>query len=389
MSKKIEVAIVGDASNYIRSLRSAEGSTGRFGGTLGKLKVAAAGAALGGVAVLGKFLVDSVHAAEASEVAHARLVTAFKAVGLSADAYSKQIDTAEGSMRKLGFTDEQTMTSLGSLVAATHNVKAAVADMSTAADLARFKHIELSDATKMLTMAMTGSQRAVKQLGITISPVTTAVDALKRSQMDLTTESGRAALAHAQLLDKMATGQEVIAKTSDLVKGQSQAYADTAAGGMAKFHAQLDHLQVALGEVLLPTLGRAAKALADFLINLNSLLAPLRSVKSWIDNNAAASKALGLAWTYLLNPLAFVKRDMVALNAVITAGKAAFDGIRAAASAVSHFFEGALAGAVSATQALIRGAAATVKAFDTAFDGVKGAAKAVASFFEGGLTSGL
>src|SRR6266542_4011825 len=117
VGKTIRVDIVGDASNFTRELKTAEGSTSKFGGTLGKLKVAAAGAAVGGVAILGKFLVDSVHAAEASEVAHARLVAAFKAVGLSADAYSKQIDAAEGSMRKLGFTDEQTMTSLGSLVA--------------------------------------------------------------------------------------------------------------------------------------------------------------------------------------------------------------------------------------------------------------------------------
>jgi hypothetical protein len=65
-----------------------------------------------------------------------------------------------------------------------------------------------------LAQAMTGSQRAAKQLGIVVMPVTKNMDALKASHVDLTTASGRAEEAHAKLLDKMATGQAVIDATT-------------------------------------------------------------------------------------------------------------------------------------------------------------------------------
>ena len=104
-------------------------------------------------------------------------------------------------------------------------------------NLARFKCVDLTTATRALTMANAGSMRAIKQLGITIVPVTNAVDALKASHMKLTTEQGRAALAAAKLIDKQATNAEMLKVVSGLVKGQGKAYADTAAGGMAVFRA--------------------------------------------------------------------------------------------------------------------------------------------------------
>ncbi len=255
MARSIEVKILGDASNFTRELKTAEGSTSKFGGTLNTMKMAAVGAGIGGLAVLGKFMLDSVAAAEGAQAAHERLEQAFKNVGLSSKDFSKQIDDAESSMRKLGFTDTNTETALGSLVTATGNTKKAMFDLGVAADLARFKHVDLETATKNLTAAMGGSQRAIKQLGIVVAPVTTAVDKLKASHEDLTTAAGKADLAQAKLQDKMATGQEVIQKTSELVKGQGQAYADTAAGGMAQFSAQLDHLQVALARLSCLVLG--------------------------------------------------------------------------------------------------------------------------------------
>jgi hypothetical protein len=339
-NKKIQVEIVGEASNYIRELKTAEGSTSKFGGTLGKLKVAAIGAAVGGVALMADFLKDSVKAAEAAQVAHARLETAFKAAGLDAEAYSKQIDTAEASMRRLGFTDVDTMNSLGSLTAATHNVNAAIRDMSTAADLARFKHLDLEQATKMLTMAMTGSQRAVKQLGITISPVTAAVDALKASNVDLSTAAGKAELAQAKLQDKLATGQEVIQRTSELVKGQGQAYSATAAGGMARFHAQLEHLKETLGTLVLPILAKFLGRAADIADKLDTTLSPaIRTVNEALDR-LGKNRIVQLLFLPLEEQILIAKAEFWLLDHVAGVVTSSFHGLQAAGKAVAGFFSG-------------------------------------------------
>ena len=65
-----------------------------------------------------------------------------------------QLDQAEASSRKLGFSGDDTKQALGSLVTATGSVSKSMAELGTAQDLARFKGIGLVDATKMLTMAL-------------------------------------------------------------------------------------------------------------------------------------------------------------------------------------------------------------------------------------------
>jgi len=389
MAKKIEVAIVGDASNFVRSLNSAESGTSKFSGTLGKLKVAAIGAAAGGVAVLGKFLVDSVKAAIGAQQSQARLEQAFKNVGLSAIVYKDQVEQAEAASRKLGFTDEDVKDSLGSLLSATRNVSAATRDMAVAQDLARFKHIDLEQATKMLTMAMTGSQRAVKQLGITVIPVTKNVDALKRSHMDLSTESGRAALKHAQLLDKMATGQEVIQKTSDLVKGQGEAFAGTAAGGMAQFHAQLQHLEVLIGTALLPILTHLIDKATEIATFLSLNLGPsVIQVKDALGHLGFAARILGEYLRIEFKAIMLLWRtEFFLAKEAIHGAAAALSGLRSAASVVADFFIGIFHGAVTAVHTVVSAFRTTVDAVVDAFRASRNAGVALANWFKGAGTA--
>jgi hypothetical protein len=394
MAKAIFVEIIGNASQFKKELTGAVAATekantgfarmGRVAGT--------AGLALAGVLAIG--LEKSVKAAMEAEAAHARLATAFKAAGLSATAYSKQIDAAESAMRNLGFTDVETMGALGSLVAATHNVSTATRDMATAADLARFKHLDLEQATKMLTMAMTGSQRAVKQLGITIIPVTAAVDALKRSNMDLSTEVGRAALKQAQLQDKMATGQQVIERTSELVKGQGEAYTQTSIGGMAVFHAQLQHLEESLGKVLIPVLNETIHQLTIMVETINTGAIPaFKAVRSAVDHVAGATTVLHAVWTYFLSPVAFLNRALIAVHAAMVAVDAimravgavsnavagAFDAVGNAAHAVASAVKGVLVGAFNAFKGVASGVMGVINAIAGALRAVASAARDVAS----------
>lgn len=279
MSRKLEVEILGDASSLGRAFNRSSTETQSLGshfGSLAKTALLAGGAA--GIAGLTVGIDKSIHAAIAAQASQARLDQAFKAVGLSAAASKDGIDKAEASSRKLGFTDDATRQSLGSLIIATGNVHKSMTDLAVAQDIARFKGVGLEDATKMLTMAMTGSQRAAKQLGISVSPVTTNVDALKASTVDLTTATGKAELAHAKLQDKMATGQAVIDAVSAKVHGQADAFSGTAAGAMEQFHAQLGHIEESLGTLLLPAL----TAIANFLSN--TILPAFSSVAGNIGN---------------------------------------------------------------------------------------------------------
>jgi hypothetical protein len=258
LSRKVEVQIVGDARSLERAFGRAQTRSTAFGSALHKLGRMAiyAGAAL--AAGLTVELVKSVHAAIDAEASQARLTQAFKDAGVALKPHLAGLERVESASRKLGFTDIEVRDSLGSLIVASHDYRKAIVDLGVAQDLSRFKHVGLTDATKMLTMAMTGSQRAAKQLGIVVIPTTAHVDALKRAHVDLTTALGKSELAHAKLQDKMALGQAVIDQVTKKTSGQAEVFSKTAAGALQRFRAQWEHIQVQLGNFFLPTLARVA-----------------------------------------------------------------------------------------------------------------------------------
>lgn len=257
-TRTLLVEIIGDEAGLSRSLKNAGDATSGFGSKLGTLAKTAAlalgAAALGGIALV---LDKSVKAALAGQVSQAKLDAALKATHQSAAAMAPALDDAEAASRRLGFSDDDTRESLSKLEIATGSTTQSVKDLSVAQDLARFKHIDLTAATQTLAQAMTGSQRAIKQLGINIPPVTTNYDALKLSGEKLTTAQGMLDSAHAKLADKMATSRDIIQAVTDKVKGQADAFSGTAAGGMAQFQAQLSHIEEAIGNALLPILESA------------------------------------------------------------------------------------------------------------------------------------
>jgi hypothetical protein len=290
VARNIEVKILGDASSLKRELNSASDSTKKAHShflSLGKAAAISGGAA--GIGLLTVGLEKSVHAAIDAEESQGRLAQSLKNAHIAMGPLAGSISKVEASSRRLGFTDSDVRDSLGSLVTATHNYQASVKDLAVAEDIARFKHVGLSDASKMLTMAMTGSQRAAKQLGITVIPVTTNVDKLKASQIDLTTATGKAALAHAKLQDKMATGQAVIEAVKGAVHGQAVEFSKSAAGGMEQFHAQIQHIEVAVGEKLLPQISRFIHFMADLADQLGKSETFHRAL-------AAAADVLKTAW---------------------------------------------------------------------------------------------
>src|SRR5215831_2137447 len=245
-SEKLIVEIVGTTVGLEKALSKASGDAAAFGG-----KMQAVGSKMVGVGKtmtksltlpLVAFAALSVEAAVKGEASQAKLSQAIKNTGATAEQYAGQLDKAQAASRQLGFQNEDTRQALAKLVTATGSTSKALGDLGIAQDLARFKGTDLSAASTMLSSAMAGNTRAIKTLGIAYIPTTKYVDALKRSHKDLTTEQGKALERTAKLADKQANAAAVIDLVSKKVKGQADAYRNTAAGGMAAFRAQLDGL---------------------------------------------------------------------------------------------------------------------------------------------------
>jgi hypothetical protein len=365
----LRVVIEGSAESVKRAFKETESSSQSLGSKFASLGKGAAllagGAALGAVTVGLEKVLD---AASKEQAAQAKLDAAFKASGLNAKSYSKEIDGAESSGRKLGFTNTDVMGSLAKLIIPTHDTGLAMKDMAIAEDLARFKHIDLSSASQMLAQAMTGSQRAVKQLGITIPPVTASVDALKRAHVDTTTSAGALMLAHAKLQDKLATGNAIIDAVTQKVKGQAQAYADTAAGGMAQFTAQLDNIEAKIGQKLLPI--------------FQALLAWVN--QHWPEISSAIDTAMKIAEKAIDAVKPFIELLVTTIGNMVKVVDAlihgrwsqAWDALKSQVDAVIHYVTGlintlvsVLSGPLSAAwNAMKTVAAAALGALKTAYD---------------------
>ena len=100
------------------------------------------GAVAAGAAGAAFALEKSVHAALEAQVSQTRLEQAFKATHVSMRAYADQIDKAEASSRKLGFTDTDTRNAIGSLMIATQDYTKAQKDLGVAQDIAAVDHSE-------------------------------------------------------------------------------------------------------------------------------------------------------------------------------------------------------------------------------------------------------
>jgi hypothetical protein len=305
MAEKGAVLVVkwiGDVTGLEEASAKAEAASEKTSSKFSALKTAAAGAAVGGVLVLAEGLNKSVEAAQKDQVAQARLEQAFKNAHIAIGPYKDGIEKAQEAGVKLGFSVDQTKAAIGTLATATGSGSKALSELSAAQDIARFKGVSLEQATKMLAMAQTGSQRAVKQLGLEVQATTSnqdkakfayqrATEALKaqfpttakmteaertqydvlKNKLDLNYQLDR---QDAKIQDHQITGTQIIAAVTDKLHGQADAYANTAAGAKERFGAALDELEVKVGMKLLPILTKLEVWLAD---NLPAAIATLSS----------------------------------------------------------------------------------------------------------------
>lgn len=275
----------------------------KFGQGFQNASGAVAIAGLGMAAAIGGV---SVEAAAAAEAVDAKLKVSIENAGGSMEDLDPQIKSLDGTMRGLGFTNEQTNTALATMTTALKDPKQAMDAMSVAADLARTKHIDLNEASLLVTKAMEGQTRPLKALGIDLPIHATNAAKTADAQNKLADAQAKAndilaqfpdaadpaSAAHdkyqkamdgvqgaqEKLTQAQNAGGEIMKDLQDRVKGQADAFGDTLQGKLAATKASYQDMSEKLGNVLLPIVKNVVDAVRGF--------------SDWAEKNPAAFKAI-------------------------------------------------------------------------------------------------
>ena len=295
-------AAMGEARTEMTSVEAQGTSSFDKLAGFGKAALFGLGAAAVGVGVMG------VEMADTFEASHAKLETALKNAGSSFDQFSSQIDVAQKSMEAYGYTNAQTQEALANLTTATKDPKKALDDLSLAADLAKYKHIDLADAATAVARASEGNTRALKQLGIDLPVASTnaaqlakandalsaatdkasaflkvhsdAVDSSSKYHAAYETLLGKVSAAQQAVNDKSSAGTEIMKGLADAIGGQAAAQAETFSGKMQALKATSEDVAKNIGMALIPILEQLALA--------------IKSVIDWFTQHKAIAEAVGI-----------------------------------------------------------------------------------------------
>lgn len=254
------------------TLEKAEGKTKSFGSTLSKIGAIELTAAVIGLAAVGS---EAVHLADDLEQAHAREVTAITNAGGAYDQYASRIRTTESQMEKFGFTNAETDSSIANLTNATHDAGKAIDLQGLAADIARGRHIGLTEATAILMKVETGHVALLGKLGINIKDA-----------------SG-----------KVISQDEAIKRLSATYKGQAAAAADTFAGKMKTLSTTVQDVGAKLGENIVPKVEAVASAISGGVTSFEDFNSTLDGVPGKVLAVGAAFPAIFFAGSKIVDGL--------------------------------------------------------------------------------------
>lgn len=269
-------AKMGEAKHEIHTLeREGRGSFDKLA-SVGKAALLGIGAAGVGVGTM------AIEMADQYEASHARLETAIKNTGSDFEELSGQIDKVSKANELLGFNNSDTEAALASLTTATQDPKKALDLLSTAADLARYKNIDLADAAVAVGKAANGNLKPIKQLGLDLPLAAGGAAKLEAATGKLATAQdkaaqflaahGDAANKHSKYHEKYAAllakvdeaqqkvndtagaGQEIMKALSGAIGGQATAASETFGGKMAALKAQSEDMAKNIGMKLIPVL---------------------------------------------------------------------------------------------------------------------------------------
>lgn len=245
-------------------------------GNFDKLKGAAL--KLGGV-IAAAFAVDKIvdfgkasfNAFADAEASAARVSATLATMGKAGLDAADDIDRLSAAALKLGFDDEDAAESVTKLFKATGDLTEATKLHQVAMDLSRAKQIDLSDATRIVTLMLSGNTKELKALGIEVEEGASALDNL--------------------------------AKVQAAVGGQAEAYSKTTQGSLERLSNAYENLQESVGELLASALTPLIEKFANFLAALppvdqmlKNLWQDIQNLLSVIDENTGLITLMREAW---------------------------------------------------------------------------------------------
>ena len=226
-----------------------------------------AGTALLGLgSVFGLVAYESIKSAMDLQTSQTRLQVAVKNSGVSFAAAKPVIDKHAEAMTKLGFTTQDTYEALGTMVTATRSPQMSLNALGAAADLARYKHISLAQASTLVSRAALGQARGLADLGLAIN----------------------------KTIPKGASFAQIMALIEARTRNAATAFAQTSAGQLQVLQARFKALTEDLGTQLLPAFNKILAWIDGPGLNA------LKKLGKWFSDNkpivVAFTTALAVIW---------------------------------------------------------------------------------------------
>lgn len=213
-------------------LKDVNKHAGGLGHTMGNILKAGALGAAAGIGVAAFAGIKFVQAAVEEEAGIRRLAAAVDASGGSWAKQGSVIEKVIQDRQRLAFSDDELRSSLSLLTAITGDSDEALRRQAVAMDFARGANIDLGTASKLLGKVTDETVNVLGRYGIRVQEGADATD--------------------------------VLALVQQKFSGQSQAFADSAAGKWAQFKIQMDNLAETIGAALLPVVTSLGGLLASF-----------------------------------------------------------------------------------------------------------------------------
>lgn len=255
MAKEIKIPIVGDSSDYKKSLKEAEQASGNFAkSTEGHGRAIAAAGAVAATAV-GAF------AASAIDAASDYNETVSKSKVIFGQASASVIDFAENAAESFGLSQQSALDAEATFATFGKGAGLAGDDLGKfaqdltglAADMASFSNTSPEQAIEAIGAALRGEAEPIRAYGVLLDDAT-----LKAAAMKLGIYDGVGALTQQQKV--LAAQKAIFDQTSD-AQGDFARTSDGLAGKQKILSAQIENTKIALGEGLIPVAIKAFEVL--------------------------------------------------------------------------------------------------------------------------------
>jgi len=240
-------------------------------GGVGTAMLGMGAAAVAGVAVLGKSLLDAAKAAGEEEQGIVRMSQAVRNTGADWGTASGAIESyLSTQLRRVAMDDGAGRESITRLMAVTHDYKSALEGTTAAAELAAGANMSQEQATNMVALALAGNTARLEKYGIEVA--------------------------------KGASATEIFAAINARFGGSAEAMANSYQGAQAKLSIAMGNLKETVGAALLPVLTDLTTKFADLAMQAMPYVEQaIGQLIPWFTSSLMP--ALGNVWAFIQAPL--------------------------------------------------------------------------------------